>query len=200
MQSAWHHGTRRLRVLSIAIVCITLFNANSFAQWWPDLAKLPPAKEEPAIRSGAVNLDINYPGVGVRYFLSDQTAIEGRAQYDKKNFVAGPRLYWYPPLFPAGGKFSPYLCAEGDYVSFKDSSTKGSGWAGGAFAGVEYSLSRAFSLQMDTGVNYFSIKDKGTALTQNELEFALNFGVNFYIGSIGSEKTPAPAAREDPYR
>ena len=144
-----------------------------------------------ASRRGALNLDVNYPGVGVRYFLSDKTAIEGRAQYDKDASVAGARLYWYPPLLPAGSKFSPYLCAEGGYGSFKSVVTKGAGFAGGAFGGIEYSLSRSFSLQMDAGGEYISLKDKGASVTQNELEFILNFGVNFYIksGSIPASES-----------
>ncbi|MEK9145526.1 MAG: hypothetical protein AAB339_07955, partial [Elusimicrobiota bacterium] len=136
---------------------------------------------ETAIRGGAMNLDFNYPGGGARYFLSDQTAVEGRAQFNGGNQTAGARIYWYPTAFRAGGRFSPYLCAEGDHVSFKGESSTGAGWAGGAFGGIEYSLSRAFSLQFDIGTAYFAITDKGTALTQKEVEFVLNLGVNWYL-------------------
>ena len=146
--------------------------------------------ETTTIHGGALNLDINYPGVGVRYFLSDKFAIEGGAQFAKKDLVAGPRLYWYPRLLSADSKLSPYLCAEGDYVSFKGAVTNGTGLAGGAFAGIEYSLSRTFSLQIDAGGEYFSVKDKGTSLAQTGLEFILEFGVNFYPPFGANARTP----------
>ena len=165
---------------------------SNYGRAEPPLTPQPhePSAEKTTIRGGTLNLDINYPGVGARYFLSDRTALEGRAQLNKGNLIAGPRLYWYPPLLPADGKFSPYLCAEGDYVSFKDAAVNGRGWAAGAFAGIEYSLGRSFSLQVDTGGGYFSIKDKGAPLTQNGLEFILDFGVNYYLLS------GAPSMRE----
>jgi hypothetical protein len=188
--------------LAVAFVVLT---PSSFAQSQPDLAKPASAAEgtkadepnqvgsecETAIHAGAFNIDINYPGAGLRYFLSGEMALEGRAQYDKDNLAAGARLYWYPMLLvpdatrgrlrPADSRFSPYLCAEGDYVSFKGSASKGTGFSAGAFAGIEYSLSRSFSLQIDAGGAYISLRDQDTSLTQNGFGFALNFGVNFYI-------------------
>ncbi len=137
----------------------------------------------PRFNQGTMNLDLNYPGAGVRYFLSGKTALEVRAQDDKGNLAAGARLYRYPTLFTVDSKFKPYLCAEADYISFKGTSSKGNGWAGGAFAGVEYALSRSFSLQFDTGGLYLALKDRNTSLTENDFEFTLNFGVNFYIKS-----------------
>jgi len=151
----------------------------------------------PGFSRGTMNLDLNYPGAGARYFLSGKTALEVRVQDDGGNLAAGARLYRYPALFPADSKFRPYLCAEGDYISFKGSSSKGSGWAGGGFAGIEYSLSRFFSLQMDTGGLYLALKDKSTSLTDNDFQFTLNFGVNFYIKSSGSPASSAENLRND---
>jgi hypothetical protein len=139
------------------------------------------ASAEPMIHEGAANLDLNYPGAGARYFLSGKTAVEGRMQYEKNALSAGARYYWYPPLLPAGSRFNPYLGGEADYVSFKGATTDGSGWSGGAFAGIEYPVSRSFSVQADLGGQYFSVKDKGSGLTQGGLEFVLNFGVNYYV-------------------
>lgn len=200
----------------MAIVCFTAFNAPAFAQWgWPLPPKdddahdvthevrheaaydIRPSATETPSRGGAINLDINYPGAGIRYFLSDETAAEIRTQYDKNDLITGSRFYWYPP-FTADPKFSPYLCAEGDYLSFKNTSTNGNGFSGGAFAGIEYSLNSSFSLQMDMGGEYFSIKDKVDSLTQTGLEFILNFGINFYI-KTGAARTHGTEAIDEPY-
>jgi hypothetical protein len=124
--------------------------------------------------------------------MTGATAIEMRAQHDKDNLAAGPRLYWYPPLLSARSKFSPYLCVEGDYITFKGTLSKGNGWGGGAFAGIEYSLSRSFSLQIDTGGLYLDLRDTGTSITENDFEFTLNFGVNFYIKSGKSQLPEVP--------
>ena len=149
--------------------------------------------QESALRSGAMNLDLNYPGVGVRYFFSGKMALEGRVQDGGGNLAVGPRLYlFYPGLFSARSKFSPYLCAEADYISFKGTPSKGNGYGGGAFAGVEYSLNQSFSMQIDTGGLYLALKDKSTSLSQNDLEFTLNFGVNYYFKSGNSQLPEVP--------
>jgi len=152
----------------------------------------PLEETAPRFSEGTMNININYPGAGVRYFLSGKSALEGRAQDDGHNLDAGARLYWYPMRFSGGSRFSPYLCAEGDYVSFKGPAAKGSGWAGGAFAGLEYSLSQYFSLQMDTGGLFLALRDKGTGLVENDIEFTLNLGVNFYIKSGNNGFLEAP--------
>ncbi|MFI5362155.1 MAG: hypothetical protein ACHQ49_09320 [Elusimicrobiota bacterium] len=133
-----------------------------------------------ALHEGAANLDLNYPGAALRYFWSGQSALETRTQFQKNEFSIGSRVYWYP-AFLAAGKFFPYLCPEIDFVAFKTASLSGSGLAAGGFAGIEYALSRSFALQTDVGGEYFSVKEKGASITQNDLEFILNFGVNYYF-------------------
>ena len=150
---------------------------------------------ETAMHSGAMNVDLNYPGVGVRYFFSDKMALEGRLQDDGGNLAVGPRLYfYYPALFPARSRFSPYLCVESDYVAYKGSSTKGNGYAVGIFAGVEYSLSNSFSMQIDTGGLYLALKDKTDSgfAYENDLGFTINFGVNYYFKSGNSQLPEVP--------
>jgi hypothetical protein len=145
-----------------------------------------PVEAAPRFSPGTMNLDLNYPGVGLRYFLSGKTAVEARAQADNGNLALGPRLYRYPALFAAASRFRPYLCMEVDYVSSKGEYSKGKGWGVGPFAGIEYSLSRHFSLQIDTGGLFLALKDRSTSLTEDDFEFTLNFGVNFYFKSGGT--------------
>lgn len=167
------------------------------------LAGRPAKKLKPAMRpgpqKGRVNLDVNYPGLGLRYFFSEKTAVEVRGQYLSQNsddtgvdaraktsaLVLGTRLYRYG----AGSSLRPYLCVEADYLSFKGAYSKGSGAAAGLFGGIEYFLGRALSVQTDIGAAYIAVEDKDTAFTDSGVDYIMNFGVNFYFN------TPAlPAA------
>ena len=138
------------------------------------------ATNEPASAKGSLNLDINYPGIGLRYFFSGSAALELRGQYEKDTTVGGARLYLFPGSFKKEG-IVPYFGLEGDYGSFKGENSKGNGYAGGVFGGLEYFLGRSLSVQTDAGASYLSLKDKETSLTQSGLEFILNLGINIYF-------------------
>lgn len=129
---------------------------------------------------GLLNLNINYPGAGVRYFFSDSSALELRGQYEKDTTIVGARLYLFPVAFDKEGVI-PYWGIEGDYGSFKGKYSKGKGYAAGGFAGLEYFLGKSLSVQTDAGASYLSLKDTDTALTQGGLEFILNLGINIYF-------------------
>lgn len=133
-----------------------------------------------ATNDGLINLNINYPGAGLRYFFSDSSALELRGQYEKDTTIMGARLYLFPGEFDKEG-FIPYWGIEGDYGSFKGKYTKGNGYAAGAFAGLECFLGTSLSVQTDVGASYLSLKDADTALTQGGLEFILNLGINIYF-------------------
>lgn len=158
---------------SVAIALLALFNPHpGYAAREPDM---------PQLRPGLTNIDLNYPGVGVRTFVSDKTALEARVQFERSDLAAGIRYYWYPTLSKVDRRFRPYLCLEGDYVVFKKASTKGDGFAAGSFAGIEYALSRQFAVQIDAGPEVFFIRNKDTSATGRELEFILSFGLNYYF-------------------
>ena len=133
-----------------------------------------------ASSDGIFNLNINYPGVGLRDFLSDSTAIELRGQAEKDIRVIGVRLYFFPGRFDRTGVV-PYWGIEGDYGSFKGIYSKGNGYAAGGFAGLECFLGESLSLQTDAGAAYLLFKDADTAFTQGGMEFILNFGINIYF-------------------
>ena len=139
-----------------------------------------PAAEGPKGIKGLLNLNINYPGAGLRYFFSGSTALELRGQYEKDITVIGARLYLFQQLFKKEG-YIPYLGIEGDYGSFKGEYSKGGGFAAGGFAGVEYFLGRSLSVQTDVGASYLSLKDTDSALAQSGLEFILSLAVNIYL-------------------
>jgi len=129
---------------------------------------------------GLINLGINYPGAGLRYFFSNSSALELRGQSEKDITIGGVRLYLFPGLFKRSGVI-PYWGIEGDYGSFKGEYSKGNGYAGGGFAGLECFMGKSASLQADGGASYVSLKDKTTALTQSGTEFTINFGFNIYF-------------------
>jgi hypothetical protein len=131
--------------------------------------------------AGSYNLGINYPGAALRYFVADGKALELFGQGQDRIFTGGVRYYRYLGGL-ARAPLSPYLAGEAEYVSFKGKYSKGGGWGGGAYAGVEYRLSRSVSLQTDLGALYISVKDKDTSLIESGMEFVLNLGFNIYFG------------------
>jgi len=132
-------------------------------------------------QKGSINLNVNYPGAALRYFVADGKGLELLGQGQDDIFVGGLRYYHYPKKL-RGAVFSPYAAVECDYLSFKGDYSKGKGWGGGLYAGVEYRLGGRFSLQADTGAMYVSVKDKSTDLMESGLEFLVNFGFNVYFG------------------
>ena len=153
--------------------------ADAFAAPLPALPVVSqPAPAVPAY--GKLNLNINYPGAALRYFVADGKALELLGQSQDKVFVGGLRYYLYPVSLRQGG-LCPYFAAEADYLSFKGAYAKGKGLGGGLYAGTEYHLNRTFAVQADLGAMYVRVKDKDTALIESGLEFLLNFGVNIYF-------------------
>jgi len=141
-----------------------------------------------------LNIDLNYPGVGVRYFFFDRTAVELRGQYIYQNIddagpslpskkwasVLGVRVYHYTAS--SSRTLRPYLCLEADYIpSFRSSFSRGDGYAGGAFGGVEYFIGRGFTVQTDVGAAYIQLRDKATSIKSGGVEYIMNFGINVYF-------------------
>ncbi len=126
-------------------------------------------------------MGISYPGASLRYFLADGGALELVGQFQKDVSVGGLRYYSYPKSMAQGGVFLPFWALEADYVGFKGDYSKGNGFGGGAFAGLEYRLGRRVSLQTDLGALYLSVRDTDSSLSESGLEFLINLGVNFYF-------------------
>lgn len=127
------------------------------------------------------NLNLNYPGAGLRYFTAEGRAWELLGQGEDKIFTGGLRYYRYP-RGSASWKFRPFLAIEADYINFNGKYSDGSGWGGGVYAGAEYFLGKDFSVQTDLGAMYVSVEDKDTDLMESGLEFLINLGFNVYFG------------------
>lgn len=135
---------------------------------------------------GRSNLDVNYPGLGLRHFFSDKTAVEIRGQYATSGpsnrytaSVFGARLYRYTSS--ERHILRPYFCLEGDYIIFKGRYSRGNGAAAGVFGGIEYFLGNAISMQTDIGASYITIQNGDSGLTNSGLEYIGNFAVNIYL-------------------
>jgi hypothetical protein len=128
---------------------------------------------------GDVGIGLNYPGLGVRYMLSDRTALEAKAQVETGILVAG--LRWYRS-FSLQERSRFFWGLEGDYVNFTGEVSKGNGYAAAAFVGGEYFAAKRLSLQMDLGPAYIGLTDGDTTVSVNGVEFVLNLGINYYLG------------------
>ena len=125
-------------------------------------------------------IGVNYPGLGARYFLSDKISLEAKGQIEKDIFVGGLRGYYY---FSPKAKYLLFAGLEGDFVTFKGDESKGTGFAGEIFVGSEYFFNKKFSVQLDLGPAYISLKDtKDTTESVSGLEYVVNFGINYYFG------------------
>lgn len=146
------------------------------------------------IRKNRLNLDLRYGGAGLRFFSTDNTALEFRsyklnqtmedpaAGTEKKisATVLGARIYRY--LAGPDRPLQPYLCLEMDAIPyFKSEVNEGDGVGIGAFGGIEYFIGGRFSAQADLGAAYLGLVDKATRTNSGGIELLLSFGVNLYF-------------------
>ena len=124
-------------------------------------------------------IGLNYPGVSVKYGLSQKFSIEGKYQTADKINVMGPRLYF---VIKDCGKLNLLAGLEADYVTFTGDVSKGSGLAGELFVGGEYFITRNLSFLLDIGPAYVALSDTATSESVNGLDSVLNMGINYYFG------------------
>lgn len=131
---------------------------------------------------GTFGVGLNYPGLGARYFFTDKFAMEAKLQFGDNIVVGGGRFYFYPSVPVSSGKTLNFFWGgELDYLSFKGEVSKGSGFALGAFGGLETFLLNRLSLQIDIGPAYIRVSDSATSLSSGGLQFVINSGVNYYF-------------------
>ena len=145
----------------------------------------------PNIRRGTIGLGLNYPGLGIRYFISDLCALEARGQADKTSAIGGLRVYDYSR--PSKSMFL-FWGVEADYISFKGEVSRGSGAAAELFGGFEYFALSSVSIQVDFGPAYIYLKDRHEPVSAGGLEYVANFGFNLYWGG-GKAGGARPAAK-----
>jgi hypothetical protein len=130
-------------------------------------------------------IGLNYPGIGARYALSSNWAIEAKGQIETDITVVGLRVYRHFP--PQHDRLHLFTGAEADFISFKGEESKGTGYAAELFAGGEYFFNPRLSFQCDVGPAYISLTDRDTSLSVSGLGYVINFGINLYFGDRISE-------------
>ena len=129
-------------------------------------------------RRGRFGLGVNYPGVGIRYFLSEHYAAEARWQLEDTAFATGLRMYRY---FDVSEHIPVFLGLENDYVEFKGDVAHGKGYAGELLAGLEYYPWRRLSIQFDFGPAYILLADHKYHVSRSGFAYVVNFGINYYF-------------------
>ncbi|MDD5131036.1 MAG: hypothetical protein PHH44_00045 [bacterium] len=128
---------------------------------------------------------LNYPGAGIKYLFNDKLSLELRGQFVDNIVVGGLRGNYY---FNPESNAVLFMGIESDYVSFKGEESKGHGFAGELYLGIEFFLLSSFSLQADFGPAFITLTDQDSDLSVNGIEYVVNFGVNWYFGSQDKEQ------------
>jgi len=143
----------------------------------PVTLKHEPARQKEGL-AGQIGVGLNYPGVDLKIGLTPRFLLEARGQFGEGISAYGLRGYYY---FNPKGKPRYFTGMEADLINFKGEESKGNGWCAIGFLGGEYFLSERFSLQLDFGPVYVSIKDKNTNLSEGGIDYLVNMGINLYF-------------------
>jgi len=133
--------------------------------------------------AGDLSLGLNYPGVGLKYGLSDHVSAELRMQYDPDAQAYGLRGYWHW-LGGGGRRLGLYSGLEADYVTFRHEDLSGPGYAVLGFCGVEYYVVSWLSVLLDVGPAWVGVYDPVSGVSAAGLEFVVNAGVYWYFMGV----------------
>ena len=131
------------------------------------------------VRKGDIGVGLNYPGLGLRYCISNRISLELKGQYEKDITVGGLRMNYY---LKRQGAVLFFAGMEGDYISFEGDTSKGNGYVGEIYLGGETFVARGLSLQLDIGPAFIQVKDTDTKLKEDGVEVVANIGINYYFG------------------
>lgn len=127
---------------------------------------------------GRLGMGLNYPGVSLRYGLSNKFALELKGQFGSGVTVLGPRTYYY---FGTDSKVCLFAGAEFDYVSFKGDVSSGNGMVIEPFLGGDYFVSKHLALGLDFGPAFIALSDKDTEESVSGIEFVANINIICYL-------------------
>ena len=127
---------------------------------------------------GRLGMGLNYPGVSLRYGLSNKFALELKGQFGSGVTVLGPRAYYY---FGTDSKVCLFAGVEFDYVSFKGDVSSGDGMVIEPFLGGDYFVSKHLALGLDFGPAFIALSDKDTEESVSGMEFVANINITYYL-------------------
>jgi len=156
-----------------------LIAANLYAG--PVQAKSSPAKKSSDsiydFYDGEIAVGINYPGISVQYGVSPRGVLELKIQSLPGLTVIGPRYYCF--LSEKVTSFNPYYGFELDAIPFSGTISRGTGYAGEAFIGVNEYLSKKIFMGVDIGPAYVYLSDLDTLEKSAGVDFVLNLSLNY---------------------
>jgi len=128
------------------------------------------------VTQGTWALGLIYPGVALKY-NGQNHAWELRTQAGSGVLAAGPRYYRY--ITSSGVRM--FWGLEADFISFKDTESKGTGFAGGGFVGGEIPLGGKLGLAMDFGPMYINLAETKYSQSAANLEYVLNMAIYWHF-------------------
>lgn len=153
----------------VFIVAFSLFGGGS--------GSLFAGEEKPKVAvPGSWAAGILYPGGSVKY-IHENHAWELKAQGGSGVIAAGPRYYRY--ITSSGLRL--FWGVEADFISFKGAASKGSGFAGGCFAGGEIPLGDKIGLAMDFGPMYINVAETKYSQSASGVEYILNMAIYWHF-------------------
>ena len=122
-------------------------------------------------------LGAGYPYLSMKYRLSESFNLEAVGSFGTDIQIYGGRAYW---IVLRAADIPIYTGLEANYIKFDSDEDKGSGRSNSIFAGAEYFLNKTFSVSLDFGPIYTSVKDNADyTLTTAGTDLVVNMGVYF---------------------
>jgi len=148
------------------------------SQQIPNHRKMQSFEAKHTPNSGNWAVGLLYPGAAIKYVTNGTTAWELRAQSGLDILAFGGRYYQY---FSSASDTRLFCGIDAEYVTYKGESSKGLGFAGGAFAGGEILLTKQIGLLVDFGPMYIKLNDKNASETVGGIEYVVNMGIYWHF-------------------
>jgi len=131
---------------------------------------------------GRFGIGVNWPGVQVRYGITDKILAEGKVQFainNQSNLVVpiGGRVYYLFPEIPGNIPIIPYAGAEFDWVICP---VLTGGYITGGFGGVELMLNKNISVGGDAGIYWVDLWYQ-TNPHASDWGLVFNAGLTYYF-------------------
>jgi hypothetical protein len=125
---------------------------------------------------GKIGVGFNYPGVQVRYGITDKILAEYKMQFASTNMTIGARGYYNLFEIPGTVPIIPYVGGE---YSMIVSNVLTSGYLTGGFVGVDVIVAKNLAIGGDAGLYWVSL---GSTLG-NYADYGLifNAGITYYF-------------------
>ena len=125
---------------------------------------------------GRFGLGLNWPGVQIRYGLTNSLMIEGIYQWGSQNNSTGGRLYWLFNKIP--GNVSIFSYVGGAYLWVMSPVLLG-GYITGSFGGAELRVAKNIGLGGDIGLYYVNMWSTLGSISDYGLIY--NVGLTYYF-------------------